>query len=71
MENLLLSEWTGPYEGVPAFDKMKVDLVKPALRKGMEMHLSEIDKITGTDLLEVANEIFDPSLVSSLTYTAS
>ena len=45
MKNPLLAEWTGPYEGVPAFDKMKVDMVKPAIRKGMQMHLEEIEKI--------------------------
>ncbi|MCB7480572.1 M3 family metallopeptidase [Christiangramia sediminis] len=44
--NPLLSEWTGPYEGVPAFDEMQVDLIKPAIRKGMELHLADIDKIT-------------------------
>jgi len=47
--NPLLSEWTGPYEGVPAFNKMKVDLVKPAIRKGMELHLYDIDKITANN----------------------
>ncbi|WP_372917991.1 M3 family metallopeptidase, partial [Salegentibacter sp.] len=41
----LLAEWEGPYAGVPAFDKMEVDLVKPALEKAMEMHLAEIDEI--------------------------
>jgi len=46
MDNILLAEWTGPYAGVPAFDKMKVDLVKPAMLNAMEMHLAEIDKIT-------------------------
>ncbi|MCH4823845.1 M3 family metallopeptidase [Gramella lutea] len=46
MKNPLLSEWTGPYQGVPAFDEMKVELVKPSIRKGMEMHLNDIDKIT-------------------------
>ncbi|WP_037315116.1 M3 family metallopeptidase [Salegentibacter sp. Hel_I_6] len=45
MDNILLAEWSGPYSGVPAFDKMKVDLVKPAMLKAMEMHLAEIDKI--------------------------
>jgi peptidyl-dipeptidase Dcp len=44
-ENILLQEWTGPYGGVPAFDKMKVEDVKPAMIKGMEMHLEEIDAI--------------------------
>lgn len=45
MDNSLLAEWQGPYEGVPAFDKMEVDLVKPAIEKGMELHLAEIDEI--------------------------
>ena len=45
MKNPLLQEWTGPYQGVPAFDKMQVDLVKPAIRKGMELHLADIEKI--------------------------
>ncbi|TBW26413.1 M3 family metallopeptidase [Gramella sp. KN1008] len=45
MNNPLLAEWTGPYEGVPAFDKMQVELVKPAILKGMELHLAEIEKI--------------------------
>ncbi|CAL66917.1 M3 family metallopeptidase [Christiangramia forsetii] len=48
-KNPLLSEWTGPYQGVPAFDEMKVDLVKPAIRKGMELHLADIDKITANN----------------------
>jgi peptidyl-dipeptidase Dcp len=30
---------------VPDFDKMEVDLIKPAIEKGMQMHLTEIDKI--------------------------
>ncbi|APU66767.1 M3 family metallopeptidase [Christiangramia flava] len=47
MNNALLAEWEGPYGGVPAFDKMTVDLVKPALQKGMELKLAEIDRITG------------------------
>ncbi len=45
MDNILLAEWEGPYAGVPAFNKMEVNLVKPAMEKAMEMHLAEIDKI--------------------------
>ena len=45
VDNLLLKEWTGPYEGVPAFDKMKVDDIKGAMDKGMELSLADIDKI--------------------------
>ncbi len=43
--NLLLKAWTGPYGGVPAFDKMQVDYVKPALEQGMQMSLQQIDSI--------------------------
>ncbi len=45
MSNPLLQTWTGPYEGVPAFDEMKIELVKPAIRKGMQLHLEEIERI--------------------------
>ena len=44
-DNLLLQEWTGPYLGVPAFDKMKVEDVKAAIEEGMAMQLKEIDAI--------------------------
>lgn len=46
MDNILLAEWSGPYAGVPAFDEMKVELVKPAMLKAMDAHLAEIDEIT-------------------------
>jgi peptidyl-dipeptidase Dcp len=45
MDNPLLAEWTGPYGGVPAFDKMNLEDLKPALEAGMAMHLEEIDAI--------------------------
>ena len=41
----LLQEWTGPYGGVPAFDKMQVDLLKPALLEGMQMSQREFNAI--------------------------
>ncbi|WKN45841.1 M3 family metallopeptidase [Tunicatimonas pelagia] len=43
--NVLLQEWTGPYGGVPAFDEMTVEAVKPALEQGMAMSLEEINAI--------------------------
>ena len=43
--NPLLQEWTGPYGGVPAFDKMKVEDIKIAMQAGMDLHLKEIDAI--------------------------
>ncbi|SDL08050.1 peptidyl-dipeptidase Dcp Metallo peptidase. MEROPS family M03A [Salinimicrobium catena] len=45
MENDLLQEWKGPYGGVPAFDEMDLAELKPALEKGMAMHLEEIEAI--------------------------
>lgn len=46
--NVLLEEWTGPYGGVPAFDKVNVEDVKPALIEGMEMNLKEIEAIANS-----------------------
>ena len=45
IENVLLSEFKGPYGGVPAFDKMDLAALKPALEWGMEKNLKEIDAI--------------------------
>lgn len=44
-DNVLLAEWTGPYEGVPAFDKMNLEDLQPAIEKAMAMHLEEIEAI--------------------------
>jgi peptidyl-dipeptidase Dcp len=44
--NPLLQAWTGPYQGVPAFDKMQLADLKAALEQGMAAHLADIDKIT-------------------------
>ncbi len=44
--NVLVAEWTGPYGGVPAFDRMDLADLKPALEAGMERNLAEIDEIT-------------------------
>jgi peptidyl-dipeptidase Dcp len=43
--NPLLKEWTGPYSGVPAFDKMNLADLKPAMEKAMALNLAEIDAI--------------------------
>ncbi|WP_444916899.1 M3 family metallopeptidase [Microbulbifer sp. JMSA003] len=43
--NMLLAEWTGPFGGVPAFDKMNLEDLKPAIEKGIEMNLAELDAI--------------------------
>ena len=43
--NPLLAPWAGPYGGVPAFDKVKVDQFKPALEAAMAENLREIEAI--------------------------
>ena len=44
-DNGLLAEWTGLYGGVPAFDRMELGGLKPALEAGMAEQLAEIDAI--------------------------
>ena len=57
-ENLLLKEWTGPFNGVPAFDIMKVEDIKYAVEKSMELNLAEIDAIANnTDAPTFKNTI--------------
>jgi peptidyl-dipeptidase Dcp len=41
----LVAPWTGPYGGVPPFDKVKVDMLAPALEVGMARNLAEIEQI--------------------------
>jgi peptidyl-dipeptidase Dcp len=43
--NPLLAPWTGPYGGVPPFDKARVEQLEPALEAGMVQQLAEIDRI--------------------------
>jgi len=45
VSNLLLEEWTGPYGGVPPFDKVKVSMFKAALEAGIKDSLVEIEAI--------------------------
>ncbi len=44
-ENPLLAEWTGPHNGFPPFDKIKIAHFKPALEAAMDETLAEIDRI--------------------------
>ncbi len=45
--NPLLAKWTGANGGQPAFDKMDLALLQPALEAGMAAHLAEVDAIAG------------------------
>lgn len=47
-DNPLVAEWTGPYGGIPPFDKIRVGDFEPALEAGMKKHLEEIDKIASS-----------------------
>jgi len=44
-DNPLLAPWTGPYGGVPAFDRVRVADMKPALTTAMAKNLEELDAI--------------------------
>ncbi|WP_299334047.1 M3 family metallopeptidase [uncultured Psychroserpens sp.] len=56
--NVLLQEWTGPYQGVPAFDKMNYKDIKEAMETGMELSLKDIDAI--------ANNTEDPTFENTI-----
>ncbi|MEW5930981.1 MAG: M3 family metallopeptidase [Gemmatimonadota bacterium] len=43
--NPLLAEWTGPYGGVPPFDRVRVEDFRPALEAAMAENLAEIERI--------------------------
>ncbi len=43
--NVLLAPWTGPYGGVPAFDRARVEDFKPALDAAMAENLAEVERI--------------------------
>ncbi|MEO9970252.1 MAG: M3 family metallopeptidase [Hyphomonadaceae bacterium] len=70
----LADAWTGPYSGVPAFDTMSLDQLKPALEYGMAATLADIDAITAnTDAPTFENTILEleksgPSLDRTFTY---
>ncbi len=44
-DNALLANWTGPYGGVPAFDRLAVAPLQPAMRAAMGRNLRELDAI--------------------------
>ena len=44
-ESPLLAQWVGPFGGVPAFDKMSLADLAPALERGMALQLEETGKI--------------------------
>ena len=43
--NPLLAPWTGPYGGVPPFDRASVELLGPAMEAAMAAELAEVEAI--------------------------
>ena len=43
--NPLTEKWTGPFGGLPPFDKVKISDLKPALETAMEENLFEVAAI--------------------------
>ena len=43
--NPLLANWSGPYGGVPPFDRVQIAAFKPALETAMAENLGEVEKI--------------------------
>ena len=43
--NPLLREWTGPYGGIPPFDRISLSDFKPALETAMAEELAEVERI--------------------------
>ena len=43
--NPLLAAWSGPYGGVPPFDRVAVADFEPAVRAAMALHLAEVDAV--------------------------
>ena len=58
--NALLQPYTGPYGGVPAFDKMDLAALKPALEAAMAKNLAEVEAIAGNP----APASFDNTIVA-------
>lgn len=44
-EDVLLAPWAGDFGGTPPFDKVKVELLKPALLKAMDLLRGEINAV--------------------------
>ena len=72
--NPLLAKWTGPNGGVPAFDKMDLSQLKPAIVAGIAAHLAEIDaiannpaKATFANTIEAMERAGEP-LDNAMTY---
>ena len=46
--NVLLQPWTGPYDGVPPWVKVRPELFKPAFKAAIDMQRAEIAAIVAS-----------------------
>ncbi|MFM9903979.1 MAG: M3 family metallopeptidase [Pyrinomonadaceae bacterium] len=58
--NPLTAKWTGPYGGIPPFDKVKISDFKPALEAAMAENLAEIDAIANNKAAPTFANTFIP-----------
>src|SRR5688500_8805764 len=58
MSNPLIPKWTGPYGGVPPFDRVKVEHFKPAIEAAMAEHLEEIERIAAESAVPTFDNTF-------------
>ena len=45
--NVLADPWSGPYQGVPPWDQVTVDLLRDALNRGIDVQRAEVAAIVG------------------------
>ncbi|HAX42486.1 MAG TPA: M3 family metallopeptidase [Bryobacteraceae bacterium] len=59
-DNILLQPWSGPYGGVPPFDKVKIADFKPALEYAMGESLKAIDAIVANPAAPTFENTIEP-----------
>ena len=47
-DNILLADWSGPYDGVPPWDQVRPDLFSPAIQFGIDEQRREIEAIANS-----------------------
>lgn len=60
-KNILLEPWTGSYGGLPPFDKVKVEDIKPAVLESIEMYRKDIKAISENPEAPTFANTFEPS----------
>jgi peptidyl-dipeptidase Dcp len=58
--NPLLAEWTGPYGGVPPWDRVRPDLFPEALQQGIDELLAEVEAIAANPAPPTFENTFVP-----------